>query len=209
MGFVGHTIAFDISTDVPLPVGVQLVGDYAYELAILPAAGDTGLRSPTANASESGGDGNGFESSPGNAHTDNTLNAVDNNSGTSTSTSCTNSGKDKHRFYNYGITVPSGVNIQGIEVRLDARADSTSNAPKMCVQLSWDGGTTWTSAKSTPRLGTSMATFTLGGATDNWGRSWTTANFSNANFRVRVINVASSTSRDFTLDWVAVRVHYR
>jgi YVTN family beta-propeller protein len=211
LGFASQTVAFDISTDTPTPLSVQPVGDYAYELAVLrpSVAGDTGLRNPTANAADSGGDGNGFESSPANAYTDNTSNAVDNNSGTGTSTSCTNSGKDKHRFYNYGFTFPAGATIEGIEVRLDARADSTSNAPRMCVQLSWDGGTTWTSAATTPTLGTSMATFTLGGATDPWGRSWTTGNFTNANFRVRVINVASSTSRDFTLDWVAVRVHYR
>jgi hypothetical protein len=29
-----------------------------------------------------------------------------------------------------------------------------------------------------------------------------------ANFRVRITNVANSTSRDFTLDWIAVRVSY-
>ena len=63
--------------------------------------------------------------------------------------------------------------------------------------------------QSTQTLGTSMKTFTLGGATDTWRRSWTTGNFSDANFRVRVINVSSSTSRDFSLDWVAVRVHYQ
>jgi hypothetical protein len=36
--------------------------------------------------------------------------------------------------------------------------------------------------------------------------TWTAANLSNANFRVRVTNVADSTSRDFSLDWIAVRV---
>jgi hypothetical protein len=30
-----------------------------------------------------------------------------------------------------------------------------------------------------------------------------------ASFRVRVVNVASSKSRDLSLDWIAVRVHYR
>ena len=116
--------------------------------------GDTGLRSPTANAAVSGGDGNGFESSPANAHADDALNAVDNNSGTGSSMSCTSTSKDKHQFSNYGFTFPAGVSIRGIEVRLDAGADSTSSSPKMCVQVSWDGGTTWTSTKSTPTLGT-------------------------------------------------------
>ena len=32
---------------------------------------------------------------------------------------------------------------------------------------------------------------------------------SDGNFRVRVINVAASTSRDFSLDWLAVRVTYQ
>jgi len=79
----------------------------------------------------------------------------------------------------------------------------------MCVQLSWDGGATWTTAKSTTTLTTSEAPYVLGTATDTWGRTWSDANFTNANFRVRVINVANSTARDFSLDWVAVKVYYQ
>ena len=70
--------------------------------------------------------------------------------------------KDKHRFYDFNISLPGGATVTGIEVRLDAFADSTSSAPKMCVQLSWDGGTTWTTAKQTPTLTTSQATYILG-----------------------------------------------
>jgi len=157
----------------------------------------------------SGGDGNGFESSPQNANADDALNAVDTNSGTGSSMSFASNLKDKHRFYNYGLTFPAGVRVRGIEVRLDAKVDNRSGSPKMCVQLSWDGGITWTSTKSTPKLGTSMATFRLGCPTDTWGRSWTTSNFTDANFRVRVINVSSSNARDFSLDRVAVNVHYQ
>jgi hypothetical protein len=42
-----------------------------------------------------------------------------------------------------------------------------------------------------------------------WGRTWTGANFANSSFRLRVISTASSTSRDFSLDWVAVRVTHQ
>jgi hypothetical protein len=129
------------------------------------------------------------------------------NSGTGTSTSCTNSSKDRHVFFDYGFAIPAGSAIAGIEVRLRARADSTSGAPRMCVQLSADGGATWTAAKATSTLATTLRTFTLGGATDTWGRTWSLANLANASFRLRVINVASSTSRDFFLDAVAVRPH--
>jgi hypothetical protein len=65
---------------------------------------------------------------------------------------------------------------------------------------------TWTAARSTPTLTTSMATYVLGGSADTWGRTWTSAELSDASFRVRVTDVASSTARDFSLDWIAVRV---
>jgi hypothetical protein len=169
--------------------------------------GVPGFLSPAAAAADSGGDGNGFQANAVNAFADDGLVATDTDSGTGTSTTCTNTGKDRHRFFNYGIAIPAGSAITGIEVRLHARADSTSGTPRMCVQLSWDGGTTWTAAETTGTLGTTTAPFTLGAATDTWGRTWTAANFADASFRLRVIDIASSTARDFSLDWVGVRVH--
>jgi hypothetical protein len=77
------------------------------------------------------------------------------------------------------------------------------------VQLSWDGGTTWTTAKSTATLSTTEATYTLGSTSDTWGRTWTSSNFSNTNFRIRIIDVASNTSRDFFLDYAAVNITYQ
>jgi hypothetical protein len=67
----------------------------------------------------------------------------------------------------------------------------------------------WTSAKPTSTLTTSEATSVLGSPSELWGRSWTAENFGNTSFRARVISVAGSTSRDFWLDWVAVRVTYQ
>ena len=169
--------------------------------------GPAGFLGPTANAPDTGGDGNGFQTNPSNVHTADGAVATDTNSGSGTSTSCTNTGKDRHRFFDFGLAIPAGSSVAGIEVRLDARADSTSGAPRMCVQLSWNGGTTWTAAKTTSTLGTTLAAFTLGGAADTWGRTWSAADLTNANFRLRVIDVASSTSRDFFLDWIGVRLH--
>jgi len=170
--------------------------------------GNTGFLNPAANAATTGGDNNGYQTSPTNAYSDNAAFAVDTNSGTNTNSSCTNSGKDKHNFYNYGFTIP-GTSVLGIEVRLDAKADSASGAPKICIQLSWNGGTSWTTAKQTGTLTTTEQTYILGGAADTWGRAWTLAELSNANFRVRVINVSTNTARDFSLDWVTVRITYQ
>ncbi|MBP9716647.1 MAG: type II secretion system protein [Candidatus Levybacteria bacterium] len=172
------------------------------------ASANTGLLTPASNATEVGGDGDGFASNPTRAYTDNNSFAVDTNSGNGTGVDCTGADKDKHRFYNYDIDVPPGANIDGIEVRLDARVDNAAGAPRMCAQISWDGGTTWTTAKTTNNLTTSEATYTLGGAADTWDRSWTDTDFTNSNFRLRVINIASDINRDFSLDWAAVRVSY-
>jgi PKD repeat protein len=171
----------------------------------------TGFLSPSANAAQtsSAGDNNGYQTSPANAYANDSLVAIDTNSGTNTRTFCTDSGKDKHRYYNYNFNIPATALIQGIQVRLDARTDATNGSPKMCVQLSWDGGTTWTTAKSTTNLSTTEATYTLGSVSDTWGRTWIPGDFSNTNLRLRVIEVASNTSRDFFLDYVAVNVTYQ
>ena len=176
-----------------------------------PAVTSTGFLSPAANAAQTtaAGDNNGYQTNPANAYANDGAFAVDTNSGTNSNLSYANKGKDKHSFYNYNVNLPATAVIQGIEVRLDARADATSGSPKVYVQLSWDGGVTWTTAKSTATLGTTEATYTLGGAADTWGRTWAAANFGNAGFRLRVIDVAGNTSRDFSLDYVAVNVTYR
>jgi Ig-like domain-containing protein/papain like protease/pre-peptidase len=170
---------------------------------------NTGLLNPSSNTAQTSGDNNGYEVNPTNAYISDGVFAVDNNSGTNSNSSCTNSGKDKHLFYNYNISLPGAATVQGIEVRLDAKADSTSGAPKLCIQLSWDGGVNWTTAQSTSTLSTGEQTFTLGTSTDLWGHSWTTSQLSNSNFRVRIINVSSSTTRSFSLDWISVRVTYK
>jgi hypothetical protein len=109
---------------------------------------------------------------------------------------------------NFGFSIPAGSAIQGIEVKLNSRADSTSGAPRFCVQLSWNGGGTWTTAITSGTLSTAETIYTLGGVTNTWGRTWTNTDFDNANFRVRLVMVASNTSRDFSLDWVGVQVRY-
>lgn len=176
---------------------------------VTPVTQNSGFKSPSANIARTGGDGNGFQTSASNAFTNNASFAVDTNSGTGTSTSCSSTQKDNHLFYNYGFSIPANATILGIEVRLDAKVDGTGGAPKMCVQLSKDGGVTWTAVQTTPTLGTAESTYTLGGATNTWGMAWNSNSFSNTNFRLRIINIASDTNRDFSLDWAAVKVYFR
>jgi chitodextrinase len=171
----------------------------------------TGFRgcNTTAAVTSGSGDNNGYETNPANACGDGLLNAVDTNSGTGPPHGCQSTTKDRHVFRDYGFTVPPATTILGIEIRIDAWADSALGNPRVCVQLSWNGGLSWTAEQTTPVVGTSQSTYMLGGASDNWGRTWNPADLSNANFRIRVTNRAQNSNRDFSLEWVAAQVTYR
>ena len=169
---------------------------------------NSGLVSPQLDAAGSSGDGNGFQLNANNAYQDDGLRAEDRNSGVNNSTACNDSGKDSHRFYGYSFNLPAEATINGIMVRLDASVDGAAASPKMCVQLSWDGGANWTAVQTTPLLGTSETTYFLGGPADSWGHAWSAAELNGGQLQVRVTNVSSSTARHFYLDWVAVQVYY-
>ncbi len=162
-------------------------------------AADTGFNSPSAQAADIGGDNNGFEVAPANAFSDDTNYA-----------SNMNGDDDAHRFYDYNFTLPSDATVKGIEVRLDWWLDSIQNDNNMYVQLSWNGGASWTSLKTNNVESTSDTNNKiLGNATDTWGRTWSVSDFTNTNFRVRVISNSSNPQRDFYLDWVGVKVYYK
>jgi hypothetical protein len=160
-------------------------------------AGNTGLLNPSAQGADTGGDGNGFELNPANALADGGGNAGN-----------MNGPGDRHRYFNYAIAIPSGCAVKGIEVRLDWWLDSVMTTNSMSAELSWNGGSSWTAAKTDPVETTAEHSAVLGGVTDGWGRSWTAGDLSNANFRVRLAANSGGPLRDFFLDWVAVRVSY-
>jgi hypothetical protein len=160
-------------------------------------AGDTGLLNPSAQAADTGGNGDGFEVNPTYAFADDSLYALN-----------VDGPGDRHRYYDYSISIPSGCSIKGVEVRLDWWLDSIEGSSSMSVELSWDGGTSWTAPKTDSTETTSEHTATLGDSTDTWGHAWTVAELSDANFRVRLTSNSDQSSTDFYLDWVPVRVYY-
>jgi len=159
--------------------------------------GDTGFTDPTATATDTGGDGDGFELNPTNAFADGGGNA-----------SNVDGAGDRQRYYNYGFSISSSCAIEGIEVRLDWWLDDTLGTNSMSVELSWDGGASWTSAKTDSTETTTEHSVVLGGPADTWGRAWTPSELSDANFRVRLTSNSDSSSRDFFLDWVPVKVYH-
>ncbi|HLF25873.1 MAG TPA: glycoside hydrolase family 5 protein, partial [Anaerolineae bacterium] len=181
-------------TNTPTPTGVTATPTPTTP----PGGNNTGWVSPSNQASQTGGDGNGFQTSPTSAFADGgTSIATDTNSGTNTNTSCSNTGKDRHAYFAYPLSIPGGSTVTGIEVRLDARVDSATGTRQMCVEVSWNNGATWTAVKTSAALSTTEASYILGSASDTWGRTWSASELTSANFRVRITNVSNSTSRDF------------
>ena len=157
---------------------------------------DTGYLSPTAQAADTGGDGDGFESDPTNAFADD-------------ASSATNVGGDgdRHRFYDYGISLKSSCDISGIGGRLDWWLSALGGGNSIDVELSWDGGTSWTAAKTDAVESTSERSAILGGSSDTWGRTWSVAELSDSNFRARA-KTNGSGGLTYYLDWAPVKVYY-
>ena len=104
-------------------------------------------------------------------------------------------------------TLLSGTVIDGIQVRTKGTG-SVSPTPKCGIEISWDGGTNYTSTgKQTSHSGTDKGLpffSTVGGATDKWGRTWANTDFTNSNLRVRLSNAVSV----FAIDVLEINIHY-
>jgi hypothetical protein len=169
----------------------------------------TGYKNCTNTVADTGGDNNGFETNPGNGCVQDGSIARDTSSGTNTTLSCTSSGKDRHRFWGYAFGLPGTVtSIDGITVRARMGLNNNAGTSIVCAQLSWNGGASWTTPQSVTFTGTGLTTYTLGGSSDTWGRSWTAAELGSASFRVRLIDVSDRANKRFDLDWVGVTVDY-
>lgn len=172
----------------------------------------TGYRGCASNAAETtgSGDNNGYESAPANASAQDAAVAQDASSGTSTASTCTGTGKDRHRFWGYAFGLPGAVtSVNGIMLQVVAGENSTTGTTLLCAQLSGDGGSTWTAAKQVSITATALTTYTLGGTTDDWGHgAWSLAQLSTSPFRVRLTDSATVTNKTFRLDYLGAQVSY-
>jgi len=177
----------------------------------------TAALAPGANAAKasSAGDNNGFETTPGNADgTDNNAYAVSSNTGTGSATDvCSTfnqSEDDAHDFFNFGIAPPAGSTINGIQVNTIAKWSTNTDTNQLCIELSWNGGTSWTStANTTGDIQTTESADALGGSANTWGRTWTVSELNNTNFRVRVmIDPGNAITTAASLELLTVTVTY-
>jgi hypothetical protein len=152
---------------------------------------DTQWKSPSSYNS-----GGGF-SSPSNAYTSNNSYASETTDGQS----------EVYGTFNFP-ELPPGSIINGIKVYVEGyRGGSVSSSKTFDVSLSWNNSS-YTSIKNTDDMETTPdRTVILGGSDDKWGRTnWSAADFSNANFRVKLL--AHTASSGINLDCVMVKVYY-
>jgi hypothetical protein len=174
------------------------------------ASTDTGQKPCVTTAADTGGNGNGYETSTANLCADDSTFATDVGSGAvGHSTACANAANDRHRFQGFAFGLPGSVtSVSGIEIRIDEALNNNGGTSNLCVELSWDGGTNWTAAKTIALSGAAEVTYLTGGVADTWGHSWNASQLSTANFRVRVTDATSQNNKDFKMDYLAARVVY-
>ena len=112
---------------------------------------------------------------------------------------------DKQDYYDFTFGVPSGATIDGIEVTVEGEAPSNYEGV-IEVEVSHDGGTTYTSQNKQNTFTDTESTETYGGSTDTWGRSWSQSEFSDANFRVRM--EWFSGTNFMAVDHIQIKVYY-
>lgn len=106
-------------------------------------------------------------------------------------------------------TFTGGTAIQGIEVLVSNIAFGSVGTA--IVELSWDGGTSWTSPVNLD-IGTIGGGFPLlraslvGGRNYRWGRTWATSELTAANFRARVTTQGQQTGT-LKIDYVQANVY--
>lgn len=144
------------------------------------------------------GSNTGSYTNPTNATSDNASYATTVNTQTTT-----------HQFYNFGFSVPSTGTITDVIVLANLRVDSTASRVRYGMELSRDGGSTWSTQKFTNQIGTTDEDVYWGGSPDDWTILPTPSQANDSsNFRIRIQNDFASASADAFLDYIAVKVCY-
>jgi len=107
----------------------------------------------------------------------------------------------RQSYSTFNMSIPGTNQITGIEVKIEASGSTAAGSIE--VALSWDGGTSSTTLKSTGTLTGTDAVYTLGGQVDTWGHSWTPAELANGSFQIEVSAQPSAN----TVQIDAIRVH--
>jgi len=134
------------------------------------------------------------------------------NSGSNSTTSGTNN--QAQAWSTFNIPAITSTTISGVVVSFNANVSTASTACKVMAEVSWVGSTpVWGNKPQTSvNLKATDATYSLGssgdpGAWDSGKTSWTPADFTNANFRVRLTYQKGSSCGTLSLNQLTVTVY--
>lgn len=120
-----------------------------------------------------------------------------------------NPAQDEQDYYTFDFSFTNFYEILGIELSIDGFA--SGKFATLSAKLSWDGGSSYTSAKgwnSMPASDTDTY-YVYGSPTDNWGHTWTEDEFSNANFRLHLRAQHILSARYVYVDHMYINVFYK
>lgn len=121
----------------------------------------------------------------------------------------TNDDHDDQGYRDFGISIPGGNVVTGIEVALEAYQEGTTC--QLQTRLSWNNGLDHTGYKTVVPT-SSETVMILGSATDRWGHYWSLTEFSDVNFKVEIRyndpGGGCGSNDDIFLDHLQVKVHY-
>ncbi len=112
----------------------------------------------------------------------------------------------------FGFSIPSGSTINGIEVSIEGKSNTAQNCVDFdygtaSVYLSWDNGGTYTVAKTYTVFDTDTdSTVTVGGPTNTWGRTWSSSDFNDGSFTLK-LDIGGGEFQQY-IDAIGVKVYY-
>ncbi len=120
---------------------------------------------------------------------------------------------DPLQCVNYGFNIPSGAVIDGIEVRVERKSNSTNNGGSRDNSLNLvKAGTAVGANRATGTTYTTTDTVEIHGSpTDLWGTTWTPADINNANFGAVFTATkpsAAGGAHTVTVDQIQITVYY-
>jgi LPXTG-site transpeptidase (sortase) family protein len=155
------------------------------------ASFDGGWQAPSGNVNGGGGDN---VTTPGNAYvSDNTYVVA-------------NGGGQNARYFGFGLAIPAGDTIDGIQVSLEG---NRTGGRDFDVDLTWNNGTFQNAITQPTSFGAADSTVLVGSSSSTavWGAHvWTPAEVNSNNFRVRV--TASGGGGTINLDQLQVKVYH-
>jgi hypothetical protein len=128
---------------------------------------------------------------------------------TGRSSDCADPQNDRHGWWGYSFGLPATVtSIDGIAVRAGASLTNNGGDDYLCIELSWDGGTSWTAAQRLQLPNATFRTYAFGSGTHQWGRTWAVSELTSTSFRIRVTNATSHPNKTYNLDYLAAQVYF-